>query len=209
MDAHKIIERYKRFNLNLDVTDSSGTYLAQLLPINNSLINNMSMITQLTKWRNRSMRFFKSQFNATEESTQNWLKNIQLPSNDRILFLVSFENKFVGHYGLCNITNNSAELDNALRGERGGPSDLFKWVEHTIIRFAFDELKVNKISAMVLSLNFLALRMHKDLGFKENNRFPLSINEFNEKKEYKITSIENANTEIEYIELIFLKSQYN
>ena len=75
----------------------------------------------MTIWRNASMSSFLTQFNATEHRTKEWLDNVILPACDRLLFeLLDDQNNSIGHAGVTNFNIKSAELDNFIRGEKGG-----------------------------------------------------------------------------------------
>lgn len=187
-----------------------GCTLATLRPINKDILPEIDMIVDaLTKWRNKAMPFFKTGFIATNERTLNWLVNTVIPSEQKILFLIYVEDKMIGHFGLCNITEDSAELDNAIRGERGGHPDLFKYVEKKILDIAFSKLGVNKIYGRLFSNNFLAMTLHKQFGFQENSRSPLKLLKSKDEWEYIECSKEDANTNVEYVELILLDSSFN
>ncbi|MDP1725469.1 MAG: GNAT family protein [Bacteroidota bacterium] len=208
MQNHTLINKIKSQNIVYDVIRDDQTVISQLLPVNYKIINDDFLINQLTKWRNESMRFFKSQFKSTSEGTKTWLTEKIVPANDRILFLVSSKGKVVGHFGLCNITDISAELDNAIRGEIGGPSDLFAFVEKTLLNISFTELNVEQVVAKVFSNNIFALQLHKNLGFQEKNRVPLKLIISENKKVYEECLRKDANVNFDYAELVISKSDY-
>lgn len=188
---------------NIDVRDSEGRILAFLKPINVSdLIRIEELAAQMTIWRNKAMPFFKTGFVATNVRTVNWLKNAIIYAENKVLFLIYVENKLIGHFGLCNITGESAELDNAIRGEKGGQSDLFDYVENTIIKTAFDKLKVKNIYGRLFSNNFMAMSLHRRIGFVENSRSPLNLVKNKTEWEYIECPQEKANVRFQYVELI-------
>lgn len=187
----------------VDLKDENSNILCELWPLNDSCLLTDEIVELLVKWRNRFMRYFKTQFKAEPLTTKQWLQN-NILLNDRILFLIVVEDKPIGHYGLCNINEVAVELDNAIRGERGGTPDLFIRIEKYLIQFCFQKLKVECISAKVLSNNFLAISMHQNLGFEAVKKYPLRLVESDEKKEFVECEIELSNVPFEYIELKLL-----
>lgn len=198
---NKYFDKYQLERLELKDDDSN--ILCELLPLNDSSLVTDEVVELLVKWRNRFMRYFKTQFEAEPISTKRWLQD-NILQNDRILFLILVEGKPIGHYGLCNIDEDSAELDNAIRGERGGAADLFIGVEKYLIKFCFQNLKVKYITAKVLSNNFLANAMHQNLGFTEVIKYPLRMVETEGKKELMECEVEMSNVPFEYVELKLL-----
>jgi RimJ/RimL family protein N-acetyltransferase len=201
MTPEGLIAKIKENGIRLDVFDSSGIKIAELLPVNAAVVNDGDLLAKLVKWRNNAMLFFKTQFAATEASTALWLKEIVTASNQRILFWVIADGKYLGHFGLCNVSKDMVELDNAIRGEKGGHAELFKFVERRLLHFAFMELGVKRVTAKVLSRNFIALQMHKELGLVEIKRHPLRMVKSDDRTEYKECGELDANVKITYIEL--------
>ena len=53
-------------------------------------------IELLSKWRNKYWDGFDTKFKVTNDGTKKWIKSIQ-EKDDRILFLIIFDNKKIGH----------------------------------------------------------------------------------------------------------------
>jgi len=190
------------------VTAPDGQAVAALHPIGSAFFPDDSLIVKMTEWRNRVRMSFKSQFEATPERTKSWLSEVVVPARDRVLFIIFAEGIPVGHFGLCNILSGSTELDNAIRGEFGGGANLFVSVERALIEISFNELAANKVHAKVFSNNFLALRMHTDLGFTELARSPLKVLDSSGKREYVECPPEESNVKFSYIHLCVSQMQY-
>lgn len=179
--------------------------IAKLIPINNLNYTSNDIIISMTKWRNKFNTHFLTRFLSTNERTINWIEKSILYSNNRILYLIYVEEKLVGQFGLCNITNDQAELDNVIRGERGGCKDLFELIEIEIIKLSFEKLKIKRVVAHILSNNFLAYNLHEKNGFVIQHTFPLKKYINNEMEIMEISSIEESNIDLKYIQLIFKK----
>jgi len=205
--VHKTVPELKEDNI--DVRCKEGKIIAVLKPLNTKVLSLVEdFAAPMTVWRNKAMGFFKTGFIATTERTISWLKNSVIPADNKLLFLIYVEDNLIGHFGLCNITSESAELDNAIRGEKGGKSDLFDYVENTILKIAFDELKVRCIYGRLFSNNFPAMSLHKRLGFIENSRSPLKLVKNQTEWEYIECSPEEANVRFQYIELILTRDNF-
>jgi hypothetical protein len=184
----------------IKLTDENNNIICELFPLNNLEDVTVSLLELLVKWRNKSMRYFKTQFKAEVSTTEIWLKK-NIIENNCILFIIIVNKKPVGHYGLRNISEEKAELDNAIRGERGGVSNLFINIEKYLIQFCFNTLKVKSVIAKVLSNNYLALTMHEELGFVVDAKYPLKLIETDEKKELVECTNDLSNVPYVYLEL--------
>ena len=119
------------------------------------------------------MRFFRAQFQASQESTKNYLRNFSILQDDRLLFAIYVDNDLFGHIGLSNVSEECAELDNVIRGVSGGPDDLLYYAERALLNWAFNTVGVRTVSAQVLSNNFLAMNLHERFGFEVTESLPL------------------------------------
>lgn len=163
---------------SLPLQRRDGTLIGQLLPVGGWSLRDESLISAFTKWRKMFMRFFPSQFNATPESMKSYLENLSIARADRILFAVyDVEVGLVGHIGLSNVTAESAELDNIVRGVSGGEPTLMRIAEGTLLSWAFESLGVEQIVAQVLSFNHMAHDLHASFGFVTSESYPLFKNQ--------------------------------
>jgi RimJ/RimL family protein N-acetyltransferase len=158
---------------SLDVVDKANNKIASLVPIGNWALKDSGLLSSFAIWRKMFMRFFLTQFIASEESTHGYLKKLSIGQSNRILFAIYVDDFLVGHIGLSNITENKAELDNIIRGVSGGHKDLMYLSEKTLLGWAFLTLNVKIIDAHVMSKNFMALSLHERFGFKSKERHPL------------------------------------
>jgi len=203
----KAVSQLKKNNIN--VTNRENHVIALLKPITlDSLMGIEALANEMTIWRNKAMPFFKTGFVATTERTINWLKNSVIPAENKILYLIYVDETLIGHFGLCNITEESAELDNAIRGEKGGSSDLFDCIENAILKTAFETLKVKSVYGRLFSNNFMAMSLHKRLGFIENQRSPLKLVKRQSEWEYVECLPEEHNVRFQYVELILTNTRF-
>jgi RimJ/RimL family protein N-acetyltransferase len=123
-------------------------------------------IQLLTKWRKKYMYSFGSKFEPSEERTEKWLKKQIIEKSDRILFLVMYNNKKIGHIGLFNFNkdSNSYELDNVLRGRKIGPHNIMEIALRTILQLVFEYFKLSKIQLKVFSDNYKAINLYERSG---------------------------------------------
>lgn len=163
--------------LRIEVRDRRGAAVGHLSPLTRSSLADESLIDQLTRWRNRARGSFLTQFTATPQRTRGWLEKVVLADPARLFFLVHAGSKRVGQYGFRDLTPEAVELDNLLRGERGGGADFFRDVERALVAWLFERCGVRTIYGHVLSDNELTLELHRATGFRPGARIPLEREE--------------------------------
>ena len=124
------------------------------------------VVTLLARWREAHKRFFFTQFSTNEERTALWLERGILGDPGRVLFFLCDENGArLGHYGLTGVREGHAELDNLIRGERGGDRRLVYYAEVALLAFAFERLGAEAVMLRAFANNVLATAIHDDVGF--------------------------------------------
>jgi RimJ/RimL family protein N-acetyltransferase len=150
----------------IPIQNEDGDTLGALVCLDEALAGDADVVQKLTDWRTKSMRFFLTQFTATPERTSRWLRDSVLASDDRILFLiVSDEGRTVGNLGLCNLRSQGGELDNVLRGERGGHPRLMFYAELALLGWMFGSLSLDLATLHVFSNNARAIDLYTSAGF--------------------------------------------
>lgn len=145
-----------------------------LRPINASepSVNDIKL---LTEWRNRDVKSFLTEFNATPERTRAWLTEAIQKDDSRILFMIedARAGTALGYIGLAFIDweRGLAEPDSVVRGQTGQPG-LMSAAMHSLLDWARHELGLLEFSLRVLRDN-PALRFYKRFGFQEVKRVPL------------------------------------
>lgn len=178
MNGYQFISTLKQDSKSASLSKSIDIYQSsssncRLVPIGKWILDHQEIVTLMSRWREKSMRFFMAQFESSFESTLKYLTDYSISQQDRILFLVYVDDRPVGHIGLAEIKDGNAELDNMMRGESGGPIDLMLEAERTLINWAIECLALKSITLRIQSRNFLAMKNHFELGFVRSNRLPL------------------------------------
>ncbi len=157
----------------ISVCDSGHKEIALLVPIGGWALEDDHLLKSFSAWRKVFMRFFLTQFDVSAVSTRGYLQRFSITQSNRILFAIYVDRNLIGHIGLCDVDKDQAELDNLIRGKSGGHSDLMYHAERAVLTWAFDVLGVKKVSAKVMSKNFLAISLHERLGFQLIEKRPL------------------------------------
>jgi RimJ/RimL family protein N-acetyltransferase len=186
----------------LSITTDKGQVIGSLAAITTETASNPQIIAALTRWRQKYMRFFLTQFEATESRTAAWLENVVLKDDTRILFLILDEvGREIGNFGVANIAAGSAELDNLIRGERGGDSRLIFFSELALMRWIYRQLKVDEIYLHVFSNNPKTIALHQSVGFSMSNSWGLIKQESADQIRYEV----DYNRKPEATELVLVR----
>lgn len=127
----------------------------------------------LTEWRNRFVKSFLTEFEATEERTASWLTEVIGPDPTRILFMLDdAHGKTVGYLGLGFIDwqQGVGEADAIVRGAEVAPGVMAKAL-FTLLGWGYEQLGLETIGARVRSDN-PSLSFFLKIG-KELKRVPL------------------------------------
>ena len=158
----------------MPVLTEDGRRLGALVPITRSLAQEPGVAALLTRWREANKRFFFTQFATNEERTALWLERGILGDAGRVLFFICDENGArLGHYGLTGVREGHAELDNLIRGERGGDRRLVYYAEVALLAFAFERLGAEAVMLRAFANNVLATAIHDEIGFVRERNEPL------------------------------------
>lgn len=109
----------------------------------------------LTEWRNRFVKSFLTQFEATENRTEKWLTDVVGPDPTRILFMLDdAQGHTVGYLGLAFIEweQQTGEADAIVRGAEVAPGVMAKAL-FTLLDWAYQQLGLNSLGARVRSDN--------------------------------------------------------
>ena len=81
------------------------------------------IIRLCAKWRKQHEDWFPARFTVTVDGTARWLKNGVVETPDRLLFMISVNEAYLGHVGLFRFEfdDEDCEIDNIVRGEAGYP----------------------------------------------------------------------------------------
>ncbi len=132
-------------------------------------------ISLLVKWRNECGDWFDTKFDASYEDTKNWFYDKILKDKHRILFLIIFKNKKIGHFGLdCyNEEDNSIFITDVIRGEKGFAPGLMSIIFKNYLKWIQKKLKISVIKLRVFHDDDKAILLYKKCGFKKINSIPM------------------------------------
>jgi RimJ/RimL family protein N-acetyltransferase len=160
--------------LTIPVRLGDGTEIASLQAVTRQTCADYVIVDKFTRWRAANGTCFLTSFTPSPERTASWLAQVLSDSN-RMLFMIVCNGDMVGHYGFRNLSEGSAELDNLLRGERGGHPRLMQASVRSLSGWLFDALDLAMVYGHILADNPLALKLHQDLGFTFSETYPLTL----------------------------------
>jgi RimJ/RimL family protein N-acetyltransferase len=156
----------------------------------------------LTKLRNRHVRSFLTEFEATESRTERWLTDIVGPDDTKILFMIDdLANSTIGYMGLAfiNWEKGHAEADAIVRGDYSAPGAMTKALQ-AMLKWTQSQLGLNDIGVRVRSDNF-ALNFYRKAGFQEVKRVPLR----KEVESEMIKWVEDKSVSFSELDLVYLE----
>ncbi len=124
----------------------------------------------LRDWRNSEKIFrFNSQYTLLNIVNQtNWFKRIKSKKSDRIMFLITADEKPIGVCGLIHIDLKNRNADVAIiignekfQGKGFGTISLKK-----LIDYGFKKLRLNRIGADIFEFNLFSINLFQKLNFK-------------------------------------------
>lgn len=158
----------------IPILAASGLTVARLSRLTSPHAISEKIVACITQWRNTFGSFFLTQFKATEERTEKWLRNVILPDETRALYLIMDETKEVfGHVGVKHLKSNCPEIDNLVRGRMGSNPELIRLAEAALLNAIFKNGCIDSVCLHVFSRNFIAISLHKSLGFEISDQKPL------------------------------------
>jgi hypothetical protein len=196
-------------SFSLEVRNTDAKRFGSLRLIDKGRVATPQLAANLTKWRNASMSFFLSQFEATDERTYQWLTRVVLPSDDRLLFeVLDEEGRPVGNAGVCNLSDKEGELDNFIRGESGGEPLLFVAAEDALLNWLFSDLAVEIVSLHVFSNNWIPISNHLALGFAITGKYALSKIEKDGMVQHLLNSPHGQPCKFSYLKMTLNRGDY-
>lgn len=149
-----------------------------LVPIGEYILEDCETIDLLAKWRNINVGVYPSRFEATRDSTREWLSQQLAHSSNRILFLVSNpQGNIVGHMGLASIDNSMhiLEVDNVAKWSDSLPRNTFSDCLVALLTWAKTTMYVEGFTLRVFSTNSKAISFYKRNSFAESRSIPMMV----------------------------------
>lgn len=125
---------------------------------------------RILRWRNSPnvAKFMFTDRLISPEEHERWFKKM-LGDTDSRYWIIVCDNEDVGLVNVCNIDRTNSRChwafyvaDPNVRGRGVG-----SFAGYSILRFVFDELKLNRLCGEVLATNESVLRMHENFGFRQ------------------------------------------
>jgi hypothetical protein len=178
-NAEQLIQKIKIFNeqgqtTDLPITNSEGELLGHAIAIDRWNYSDPELVKKLTEWRNRFNHAFATQFTPTETRTLDWLSKSTLSDWSRLLFKLTLINdQLVGHLGFRNVNDQSFEMDNLVKGERGGGPNFAHYAVLALLNWGFRNLKGYRAFSNVLQDNHKVILLDYGIGFTDHNHPPI------------------------------------
>lgn len=131
-------------------------------------------VARLTEWRNRYVRAFLTEFEASTARTARWLSQYVQSDDGRILFMIDdASGRPIGYMGIAYIDWDTSYVEaDAIVSNGNTPRGLMSAALCTMLRWAQGQLGLRNVAVRVLSDN-PALHFYSKLGFVEVKRVPL------------------------------------
>jgi RimJ/RimL family protein N-acetyltransferase len=152
-----------------------GVVVAVLRVVSKESLRKPQEIQAFTSWRQKSNRWFPSQFRVTYSGTKRWSKAQLLDKEDRILFMIEdLKGRKIGHIGFYrfDFKARSCEVDNVIRGVNRIPGVMTAAVG-VLCAWGKEILGIKTYYLRVVSHNTKAVALYKRAGFSEVERIPL------------------------------------
>lgn len=170
LQGRELVRFAKTHRFTIPVADAPGVRLRAVMPEQPDEHD----VQRLTDWRNRNVRSFLTEFEATPDRTRRWLTQSVAGDDSRILWMIEGpQNETIGYIGLAAIDwpSGSAEADSVVRGLEGHPGVMTRALQ-SLIQWAQSELGMLNINVRVLGDN-PACAFYEKFGFRETRRVPL------------------------------------
>lgn len=193
----------------IPVKNLSGDLIGKLVPVGNWILDKEEKVESIRTWRSKARRMFLTQIDSTYEQTRAYLKNVSIEQANRLLFLLfDDKDKFVGHLGICNVTESLCELDNLMRGVSGGSPRLVYFSEVALLDWCFATLGVAGCNVGVLTYNVMVIDLHAEVGFVETERKSLKKVVVDGVTTHQVVDQSESNVGYRYVQMHLLKDTF-
>jgi hypothetical protein len=159
---------------DLCLIEEGGAQIGVMRPLTAYDLASIDVMEKLTDWRNANMRNFLTHIEGTRALTSKWVRNMLLKNHSQMLWLIYDQNNnLVGHIGFKNLTFQTVQLDNAMRGDRQGHPELLVVAGKSLVQWLWQKTPVKRIDINVMADNAPSIMMIRKIGFQGGKRFPL------------------------------------
>jgi perosamine synthetase len=173
----KVFRFYKRSTseqqLMTSIVELQGDFGIQfsLVPLSILHLENSKVIQQLCDFRNEFISIYPNSIKATYESTRNWLSDLVLNNDSRILFLViDVLGEIHGHLGFWLRDEDNLELDNVLKSPASNVKGLFSSSVLALEQWINEVVNTSYLNLRVLDSNKHAVKFYEKLEYQEVSR---------------------------------------
>lgn len=159
---------------SLSLAASNNDQAFHLNLITRECIEREDIVSLLSRWRKENEFWFQAIFPVSDSGTKIWLKNKVIEEKDRLLFLITVNDNYIGHVGLWkfDFPNRSCEIDNIVRGEQDCPGIMYPSLI-LLQDWARETLFIKDFFLHTLVENHRAVRLYEKLGYKTIRTDPL------------------------------------
>jgi UDP-4-amino-4,6-dideoxy-N-acetyl-beta-L-altrosamine N-acetyltransferase len=130
-------------------------------------------------WRNSPdvSKYMYTNAEITPTQQEIWFNKIASEDNSKY-WIIEFANKKIGLVYIVDIDNKNSKCywgfylgDSSVRGRGIGGK-----IEYNLLKYVFEELKLNKLCGEVFAFNKNVIKMHEKFGFKQEGYLKQHIN---------------------------------
>ena len=193
----------------ISIRNRQGEILGMLKRISHVDLANATLISDLTKWRNKNQRFFLTQFEATESRTECWLRDSVVSDASRAMYLIQDNLKVaIGHLGV-KFNTNTTELDNMIRGQSSGDPQIMYWAEIALVNSLLSLSEIKEVCLHVLSNNWIPIGIHQSIGFEIAEKLLVSKKNINNEIHYLLNSGEGEPQKFGCLRMTLSRSKFS
>ena len=209
MDRCFSVQNVVHLENEIPIFNSSKTIVGSLRRVSSADDVNSELVECMTKWRNQFRSFFLTQFDATEERTEKWLKNTLVPDKTRGMYLIrNTADVLLGHLGVRRLDTACPELDNMIRGRGGGDPQIMRFAEIALITSIFQCPRAEAVSLQVFSRNWIPISLHQSLGFQITEKKELFKQTLGDEVHYTAESDAGAKAGFDYLTMTVKRAEF-
>jgi len=195
--------------LAIPVKNLTGELIGKLVPVGSWILDDGEKIETIRTWRSKARRMFLTQLESTYEQTLGYLKSVSIEQASRLLFLLFDDtDKFVGHLGICSLTESACELDNFMRGASGGSPRLVYFAEVALLDWCFTTVGVTRCDVSVLTYNSMVIDLHAEVGFVKTEQKALRKVVLDGVTTHQVVDLAESNVDYGYVQMHLSKDAF-